>query len=196
MSIRVRCVQCQQAMKAPDSAAGKVVKCPGCGQRMRLPAGGSQAKPKRRPRPQPAAEPDFEDYDQDLDFSNLPLDDFGDMAPAAPSKGRRKPCPMCGEPISVKARKCRYCGERLVTDAPVKRDWDRPPPPSPTKSDEDNLTVGDILLAVFCTNIGCILSIVYLVQGYPKAWKMMVLCIALQIVGVILLVAMEAAKQP
>jgi len=38
MSITVDCPSCQTPLEAPDNAAGKVVKCPNCATRVRVPA--------------------------------------------------------------------------------------------------------------------------------------------------------------
>jgi rRNA maturation endonuclease Nob1 len=38
MPIRVDCLACKKWYKAPEKAAGKVVKCPGCGGELKVPA--------------------------------------------------------------------------------------------------------------------------------------------------------------
>ncbi len=50
MPIKIRC-QCGKALNAPDSAAGKAVKCPGCGKPLRVPAaaGASGSAVGRKP---------------------------------------------------------------------------------------------------------------------------------------------------
>src|ERR1700689_168218 len=50
MSIVIACPSCEAKMKAPDSAVGKKVKCPGCGEPLtvRAPVG---AAPVRREQP-------------------------------------------------------------------------------------------------------------------------------------------------
>ncbi len=53
MSILVKCAGCQTTMKAPDTTAGKMVRCPKCGEGVAVPAGGvangatSAAVPKK-----------------------------------------------------------------------------------------------------------------------------------------------------
>ena len=52
MPIKLRC-QCGKSLHAPDSAAGKAVKCPGCGKPLKVPAagnsGGSPTPPSKNP---------------------------------------------------------------------------------------------------------------------------------------------------
>ncbi len=52
---------------------------------------------------------------------------------------------------------------------------------SPAQSDAD-LTVLDWILAILCSGIGCIVGIVYLVQGKPKGTKMLVISIVMIVV--------------
>jgi len=41
MSIKFRCGECEFGIKVPDSAAGRAVKCPQCGARVKVPSGGA-----------------------------------------------------------------------------------------------------------------------------------------------------------
>jgi uncharacterized membrane protein (DUF2068 family) len=83
--MQVQCPSCQKALNAPDSMAGRVVKCPGCGGQMQLPAGPATAGPAGQP--PPAADREV--------------------------PGPTKPCPFCREPIQAAAVKCRHCGEMI-----------------------------------------------------------------------------------
>ncbi len=115
MPIEAQCDACGRLLRAPDSAAGRRAKCPACGEPVRIPkpavaededvfdaeefSGGFdsefEAPPKRR-----RARNIEEDYEEDPD-------DFGD------DDRPRKPCPVCGEMILSRAKKCRFCGEVL-----------------------------------------------------------------------------------
>ncbi len=54
MPIRVKCT-CGKALSIPDTAAGKVVKCPGCGKSLRIPGGAAATPAKAAPaKPAPA----------------------------------------------------------------------------------------------------------------------------------------------
>ena len=64
MPIRVDCLACKRWYKAPENAAGKVVKCPGCGGELKVPldapaiAPAPKASGALRPTPaKPAAPP-------------------------------------------------------------------------------------------------------------------------------------------
>ncbi|MGP0069885.1 MAG: hypothetical protein ACLQGP_40570 [Isosphaeraceae bacterium] len=112
MAISFSCMQCGKKLKAPDNAAGKSSKCPGCGGTVTC--------------PEPI-------YDAELVASPGGLDPYGDLgedkpyavagtasAEAAGSATEdRRPCPMCGEMIVATAAKCRFCGE--VFDPTIKK---------------------------------------------------------------------------
>lgn len=86
MPITVIC-GCGKQLSAPDAAAGKKAKCPGCGQILLVPAATGLAAP-----PAPA----------------VPV-----LAEAAPAAEQKQACPHCGESILAVAKKCRHCGEWL-----------------------------------------------------------------------------------
>ena len=78
----------------------------------------------------------------------------------------RKPCPMCGEMIQKDAVKCRFCGE--IFDPLL-----RPEGKSRKAAGRRRLCrpwTGSS--RILCSGIGCIIAIIYLVQGKPKGKKM------------------------
>ncbi|MBN1911353.1 MAG: hypothetical protein JW818_16540 [Pirellulales bacterium] len=83
----------------------------------------------------------------------------------------RRPCPSCGELVVRGAARCRYCGEILDPVARAKRDK-RERKRSRRSDYDDSLTTAETFVAIFCSGIGCMLGIVFLVQGKPKAGKM------------------------
>jgi predicted RNA-binding Zn-ribbon protein involved in translation (DUF1610 family) len=134
MPIKINCPGCGKSLKAPDSAAGKNAKCPECGTIVRLPdappllsEGADEPlldpeplmDPEPLPEPsaagrggpQPVSEVDPYDFVQPPPrFATppaVPAPPPSDLDPNEP----RRPCPMCGEMIPVKALKCRFCGE-------------------------------------------------------------------------------------
>ncbi|MCO6458307.1 MAG: hypothetical protein J5I93_23620 [Pirellulaceae bacterium] len=102
MPIAVAC-QCGQRFQARDELAGKAVKCPKCGQPLRIPdprhAGAAAGAPARQAAPQAPAGP---------------LDDLFDEVglQAAPS-GRR--CMQCGSAMPANAILCVQCGFNYQT---------------------------------------------------------------------------------
>jgi predicted RNA-binding Zn-ribbon protein involved in translation (DUF1610 family) len=112
MAISFSCAQCGKKLKAPDSAAGKSSKCPGCGGPVTC--------------PEPV-------YDAELLESTDEVDPYGDLdadkpygvagaaatGATATATEERRPCPMCGEMIMTTAAKCRFCGE--VFDSTIKK---------------------------------------------------------------------------
>jgi predicted RNA-binding Zn-ribbon protein involved in translation (DUF1610 family) len=93
MPIQVTC-SCGKTLTAPDAAAGKRAKCPGCGQVITVPAPIQEAE---------------------LLGAAAAQDPYGvaEPSPAAASASaggeQRQPCPECGEMIIVGAAKCRFC---------------------------------------------------------------------------------------
>ena len=110
------------------------------------------------------------------------------VAPAAAEPPRR-PCPRCGEMIAIGAAKCRFCNaifdEKLRSKKKKKGSGFFGP-------DDDKMTPLDWLLCIFCGNIGCIVAIVYLSLGKPKAGKMLVVSICVQVLLGILLGILNA----
>jgi hypothetical protein len=176
VSILVTCPSCSGSFKAPDSAAGKKAKCPQCGGVIEIPAAAPAEEifdaEEAPPRP-------FDD------------DDFEVEPPhALPTAAEdRKPCPMCGEMIQRDAVKCRYCGE--IFD-PVLRAKELKSKPAP--GDED-LSTGEWVVAILCSGIGCIVGIIWMIQGKPKGKKMLLVSICMQIVWGLVRVAIQTASQ-
>jgi len=108
--------------------------------------------------------------------------------PELPAQNDRKPCPMCGELIQRNAIKCRFCGE--VFD-PVLRAKEQK---SVVAADAD-LTTIDYLLAILCSNIGCIVSIVYAIQGKPKWTKMLLVSLIAQFAWAAIFGILQALTQ-
>jgi hypothetical protein len=175
--IRVTCPTCKGVFNAPDSAAGKRAKCPTCGGVIDI-----QAPPP----------PPEEVLDAEVETASRFDDDDFDVEPPADlpaAIGDRKPCPMCGEMIQKDAVKCRYCGE--IFD-PVLRASEQK---KARASDPDStMTALDWVLAIICSNIACILGIIWMVQGKPKG-KIMILAAILANVGWAIIGAILGALQ-
>lgn len=181
MSISVKCEECGKTLKAPDSAAGKKAKCPQCGSVVKIP------------------EAIYEAEEVSEEASNTEEEDpFGGIdsydSPAVPGE-KRKPCPACGEMIVAGAAKCRYCGE--IFDAKLKKATKK----KKSKSGDagDDMSTGDWVVAILCSNIGCIAGIVWMIQGKSKGGKMILVSIVANIcwfvVGFIIGLVGELAKQ-
>jgi predicted RNA-binding Zn-ribbon protein involved in translation (DUF1610 family) len=105
------------------------------------------------------------------------------------SEPPRRPCPMCGEMIAVGAAKCRYCdaifdaGLRAIEKSKRRRSSD----------DDSDLSVGDWVVAILCSGIGCIAGIVWMIQGKPKGAKMLGVSLAVGTFWTIVRVIIEAA---
>jgi len=183
VSIKVTCGSCGKQLRAKEESAGKKVKCPGCGDILIIPEGVYDAVEE-------GADAYADDYGDDP-YGNDSYDDnpyaddgmgsYGSDVGSPGGGGATKPCPMCGEMIKPKAPKCRYCGE--IFDAKLKKK-------AKSKGDDENPNVWEWLLAIFCGGIGCIVGIVYAVQGKPKGGKMIGVSLLMgfvwRIIGVVL----------
>lgn len=169
--MKVRCTSCRAVLKAPDSAAGRVIKCPKCETKLRI--------PKADPEPiEDYGDPGFDDYGPaDDGFDDLSdLGDYGYPGPA--TGGRKKPCPACAEPVSVNATRCKYCGEDL--SAPPRRRKKRRKRRRRERTysiSDDDLGIGEILLCVILSGCGCIVGLVYMAQGDSRGWKMITISV-------------------
>ena len=169
------CPECGRAMQAAEEHAGKQVRCPGCQGVVRVPESGRGAPPE--PFPEPESRPRASAPRLGAD-----AEDSGDEP--------RRPCPMCGEMILASAVKCRFCGE--IFDPALKRAEEKRRRGS-GPSDED-LTVGEIVFAILCNGIGCIIGIVWMLQGKPKGTKMFILSLVVTIIGVVLRLALMGGR--
>jgi hypothetical protein len=100
----------------------------------------------------------------------------------------RRPCPMCGEMIMATAAKCRYCGE--IFDPTLKKAKKKGK--KGRGGDDEDLSTGDTLVAILCSGIGCILGIVWMIQGKPKGGKMFGLSFLMVIVWNIISFALRS----
>jgi predicted RNA-binding Zn-ribbon protein involved in translation (DUF1610 family) len=180
VAIEVTCPSCTGRFSAPDNAAGKKAKCPKCG--------GVIAIPTAAPPPPPKDDIFDAEFEPQRPFTD---EDFEVEAPAqiasTAATGAQKPCPMCGEMIQASAVKCRFCGE--VFDPLLKKKAKRA---SKGGSDDDDLSTVDWVLAILCSGIGCIMGIVYLIQGKPKAGKMILISIVAGVFWNIVSAALQA----
>ena len=168
MAINMQCPSCGKTLAAPDSAAGKQAKCPGCGQIMLVPAAIQQADAPGSP-----------SYPQ-------PLGPSGPQ-PSADSEARR-PCPECGEMIVANAAKCRFCG--AIFDPRLRAEMMKYVPT------DENLSSFEWVLCILCAGIGCIVGIVYAIQGKPKGMKMVGISIAAAVVWNVLSVFIRLGLHP
>ncbi|TWT87158.1 hypothetical protein Mal64_26930 [Pseudobythopirellula maris] len=181
MPIHVTCDSCHSNFNAPDGTGGKRAKCPSCGSVIVIPT------------PPPKEEEVFEA--EMAPAGGFDDDDFEIEAPVeTPSTDEpRKPCPMCGEQISINAIKCRFCGE--IFDPQLKKQAR-----ISSSGEDEQLGVFEWIIAILCSNIGCIVAIVYIIQGKPKGKKMLmvVACVYVItfIIGVIIGVFQEVQNAP
>ena len=161
---------------APDAAAGKKTACPKCGGTIEIPDPAAQTPRAPAPAPVPPAPASDDVFEAEEVPSGLFDDEeFGlEAPPELPTPDNKKPCPMCGEMIQADAVKCRFCGE--VFDPVLKKKQRRASSPG----DED-MSVFEWVLAILCSTIGCIVGIVYMVQGKPKGKKMFLVSLGVMV---------------
>jgi predicted RNA-binding Zn-ribbon protein involved in translation (DUF1610 family) len=188
MSISFQCTHCGKKLKAPDNAAGKSSTCPGCGNRVTCPEPVLDAEVVEL-RQDPEKQSGFDPY-ADLD-PDKPYDVVSPPPAAEPATESRRPCPMCGEMILATAAKCRYCGE--VFDPTLKKAKGKKSKKG--SLEDETISVAELVLAVLCSGIGCIVGIVWMIQGKPKGLKMFGLSLMMVVVWNIVNVFVQMALQ-
>ena len=171
MAISFSCERCGKKLKAPESAAGKSSKCPGCGATVTCPEPVYDAELVESPGGESGGLDPYGDLDADKPYAVT-----GPATPAETATEAPRPCPMCGEMIVNTAAKCRYCGE--VFDPSLKKAKSKK---KKHGADAEDLTTGDWIVAVLCGGIGCIAGIVWMIQGKPKGLKMFGVSIAMNV---------------
>ena len=176
MTIEVSCPACGKTLQAKDSAAGKQAKCPGCGGIISIPEAVLDTVDE------------VQEFDQgfDADFDYAAAEQQG---PSSPSEQSRRPCPQCGEMIVSGAAKCRFCGE--IFDLRLKRQQSQ----TGISNADKNLSGGEWVVAIVCSFVGCIVGIVYMIQGKPKGLKMIGVSLAATVFWNIINAVLQLAIQ-
>jgi hypothetical protein len=187
MSIEFNCPSCGYSIKAPDKGAGRKGKCPGCGGVVTVPAV-SASPPVVGANVVEAQVVEAQAADDADSYKTFPVGDI----PAGPTDPNRRPCPSCGEQIATAALKCRFCNE--VFDPELKKREKAKSKPSFIGGEGDSLSVGEWVVALLCSGIGCIIGIIWVVQGKPKGKKMLLISLCMQIFWVLVRVAIETAN--
>ena len=177
MPIKMNCPSCNTLLSAPETAAGKRAKCLECGQIMIVPEVVQEAEDIYAPVPGPSSP--FSPPPS-ADATGNWLDEMhgsgSRRGPLGAGDEARRPCPECGSMIPVGAAKCRFCNaifdSRLKVIAPKKKG-------SP---DDATLSVGEWILCIIFSIIGCIVGIVFAIQGKPKGMKMVGIAVVSEIV--------------
>lgn len=106
MPVKIRCRGCEKVLSAPDNARGRVIACPQCGTKLKVP-GGSEvvpkgAKPKAKEK-QPSMQ-DSAEFMAGLDLSNS-------------ESQEERICPYCAAEMTGESAICRECGMNVETGA-------------------------------------------------------------------------------
>lgn len=169
MAIQVTCPGCGTTLKTSEAHAGKKAKCPKCGGIIDIPA--------LAPPPANDDEYELEAEPAMRGFSDDELSPGPAQATPTADAGERRPCPACGEMIMRDAVKCRYCGE--IFDPVLKKKEQKARAANDTDA---TMSTGDWVLAILCSGIGCIVGIIWMIQGKPKGGKMVLVSIGMIVV--------------
>ena len=157
MSILFECPACGKATQAPEEMVGQRAKCPHCLAVIDVP----------RPA-DPAAEPTVTYVPPPASAS----------PPAAGDGLPRRPGPACGAVVGATAAKCDTCGAALdpALASRVRRG-----------SRDESLEAIDYILAfVPCLSLfGCVVGVLYLIQGRSKGIKMVLLSVVMSVIWVV-----------
>jgi uncharacterized Tic20 family protein len=133
MPIVIACPSCKAKLKAPDTAVGKNVKCPGCGTAMTVPAPAAAAAPARPQAPVEDFDPDREDDRPRKAAAKRPPVEEEDDRPRRGSKGRPEPEPDYEEVDSPPRR-----GSKDRPAANDFADLDAPRPKAKGRADDED----------------------------------------------------------
>lgn len=203
MPLKLKCPKCGKSLTAPDSLMGKSAPCPGCGTTINVSAPPPAPVPSSEPilEPEPVPTQGVDSDSGEIPFADEPVRPRMPMAPPAPppvpapgtagDNQPRRPCPRCGEMIPIRAMKCRFCG--AIFDPNLQKiEYAKSKSADPA---DDDLTGGEWVLAILCSTIGCIMGIVWMLQGKPKGKKMfLVSLIASFVWGVIRFMAQTSGR--
>jgi len=107
MPVKIRCRGCEKVLSAPDNARGRVIACPQCGTKLKVPGGGGEVVPKGAKAKSKEKQPSMQDsaeFIAGLDLSNVESQE-GQI------------CPYCAEEMSGDDPVCRSCGMNTATGA-------------------------------------------------------------------------------
>lgn len=106
MPVKIRCRGCDKTLSAPDKARGKVIQCPQCGAKLKVPGEEAPSKGSRTGRSgkQPVSMQDSSEFIAALDLSNIESHD-------------ERICPYCAAEMSGEGPVCRSCGMNTETGA-------------------------------------------------------------------------------
>jgi hypothetical protein len=202
-----KCPGCGKAIQVPASAVGKRVKCPACAHIWQIPrqvvdaepvpgAPGGSLAPSALSSSTGAKK--FESFD-DMMGDDYPIaagQSFASGPAAAASSAAeppRRPCPRCGEMIAIGAAKCRFC--QAIFDEKLRKSVKKKKRSSSSGDDED-LTTFEWVICILCGTIGCIIGIIYMIQGKPKGAKMIGISIVAIVIWNLISFAARMSIQP
>lgn len=105
MPVKIRCSGCEKVLSAPDKARGKVIQCPQCGTKLKVPAGEAAPKPGRPAKMKSKAQTapaDSGEFLARMDLSEL-------------ESREEKICPYCAAEMDEEQVVCRKCGMNIET---------------------------------------------------------------------------------
>jgi hypothetical protein len=191
MPVKIRCRGCEKVLNAPDKARGKVIQCPQCGEKMKVPGGQQSGASQRRGAPGPspqkpaktgkrrtvktAAPPQSDsDFFAELDFTHV-------------EDTTARVCPYCAHELSEEVEVCPGCGMNVVTGRMDPREARRRrrkgPDPAKfyteawtdswafvTKRKDLAIRTGRYLTIFVVLSFGCLFMVEYCTNAPPKTF--------------------------